>query len=278
MIYYLLTFLSSASTVSQSTFTKLSSARGKDSVVGFNFFKCVAAFFLFLVLSIGTLQLHAPTALYGLVYGISLLASMLFGFFALAKGSMAITSLICSYSIVIPCVFGIVWLKETVEWCQYVGLALLVLSMFLLRKKDAELRLEKGWGICVTITFVCNGICSVIQKLHQVAYPGEYCREFSLFATLFMTVVLFVAFLVKKEKATGSNIKFALPAGVFMGISNYLSLILASKVNATVLFPMITVFTIILNCLVSKVFFKDKFSVAHILGIIIGAFSVILIK
>lgn len=277
-MYYLLTFLSSASAVSQSTLTKLSSQKGKVSLIGFNLFKSLAACLLFLCLSLGSLSLHAPTALYALVYGVALLMSTLFGFLALSKGSMAITSLICSYSIIIPCAFGIVWLHETVEWYQYLGFAFLALSMFLLRKKDAELRFEKGWGICVTVTFICNGLCSVTQKLHQVAYPGEYCREFSLVAAFFMTAVLLLVSLIKREKASKESIKFALPAGALMGLANFLSLVLSSKIDATVLFPMITIFTIILNWLVSKLFFKDKFSLAQIFGIILGAVSVILIK
>ena len=169
-------------------------------------------------------------------------------------------------------------LHETVEWYQYLGFAFLALSMFLLRKKDAELRFEKGWGICVTVTFICNGLCSVTQKLHQVAYPGEYCREFSLVASFFMTAVLLLVSLIKREKASKESIKFALPAGALMGLANFLSLVLSSKIDATVLFPMITIFTIILNWLVSKLFFKDKFSLAQIFGIILGAVSVILIK
>lgn len=44
-------------------------------------------------------------------------------------------------------------------------------------------------------------------------------------------------------------------------VGNYLTLVLSSKVDATVLFPIISVFSMICNVIVSKIYLKDKFSV-----------------
>ena len=134
MIEYLLTFLSSASAVSQSAFTKLSSKGGSVRTASFNMLKSLAAFVLFFVLSLGSLEIHLPTLLYAAAYGTSLLMSTLCGFLALSKGSMAITSLICSYSIVIPCAFGIIALDEKVTVYRCIGFVLLALSILLLKK------------------------------------------------------------------------------------------------------------------------------------------------
>ena len=43
-------------------------------------------------------------------------------------------------------------------------------------------------------------------------------------------------------------------------VENYLTLVLYSKVDATVLFPIASVFSMICNVIVSKLYCKDKFS------------------
>ena len=278
MINYLLILTSSACSVSQSALNKMASKKYGIGSLNFVFWKSAAAGLLFFCLCIGSLTLHLPTFVYGLIYGIGLLMSNVFGFLALSKGPMAITSLMCSYSIVMPCLFGVFYFKETVEWYQLVGFGVLALSMFLLRKKEKGVKIESGWGLCVAVTFFCNGISSIVQKLHQSEYPGLYCKEFSLAATFFVALILLVVYLVKKEKTTVNSVKFACPAGVLMGFANFLSLTLSATMDATVLFPLITISTIMLNCTLSRVLFKDRFSPAQIVGIILGAVSVILIK
>lgn len=278
MIQYLLILLSSTCAVAQSTLNKLGSNKGGVSPICFVFLKSFAAALLFFCLSIGSIAWHVPTVIYGLIYGGAMLFSNLFGYLALSKGSMAITSLLASYSIVIPCVFGVAYFHEKLEWYKYLGLAILAISMFLLRKKDKTLKFEKGWGFCIAMTFLSNGVFYIVQKLHQARYPGLYCRELSLVATVFMSLMFLIIVLAKREKIPLKAMKFSMPSGALMGFANFLSLVLSSVMNATVLFPLVTVSTVLLNCTVSKIMFKDKFSPLQILGIVLGVISVILMK
>ena len=63
-------------------------------------------------------------------------------YFALMLGSMTLTSLIVSYSVIIPCIYGIVFLKEPISICFVIGLLLLAISLFLVNKgKSGVLRL-----------------------------------------------------------------------------------------------------------------------------------------
>ncbi len=263
----------------QSTFTKLgSTSSGKNGAMAFNAFKVGFGVLLFGVLSAGQVNIHFPTAIYALVYGTSLSLSTFCGYLALMKGSMALTSLIVSYSVVIPCIFGFVYGGEVPTLLKISGLCLLMLSMYMLRKKSPGTEFKKGWLLCVSVTFICNGICSVVQKLHQTNYPGEYLTEFTLFSFALIFAVFVIAAFVKREKPSPSSVKFALPAGVAMGLMNYLTLALSSKLDASVLFPAVTVFTAVFNYVVSKILFKEKFSKMQITGIALGILSVIFIK
>ena len=276
MNYYLLTILSSALSVSQSTCTK--TASDAKRVISFNTINFFTSSLLFALILTGSFTFHTPTLFYAILSGITLALSTIFGHLALTKGPMAVTSLICSYAIVIPSIFGISYLKESVTYLKVLGFVLLVVSMYMLSKRDSERSYKKGWFFCLIIAFVCNGITSVIQKLHQTDYNGLYLNEFTFFSFLSAFLILFIITVFKKEKPNVKNIKFAIPAGIFLGSANFLTLFLSAKMDASVLFPTTTVFKVMFVCLASRFFFKDKLTIKQFCGIVLGVISVILIK
>lgn len=281
MINYVLAAMAGVFATSQSTFTKLAPrVTGKAKIMRFNVMKVGAAFAVFTLIFIWKIQLHLPTVLYAGIYGASQFFSTLFGFLALASGSLALTSTIVSYSVVIPCIFGVAFLGEKVGLINGIGFLLLILSIFLLKKPSDGKKFSKEWLIFVAITFSCNGISSIVQKLHQTAFPGSYQGEFMIFSMLVSLVLFVCVWLFSKGESGdgGCHAKFALPAGVLMGFNNFLTLSLASKFNASVLFPTVSVFQTVFNIVFSKIFFKEKLSPRQIIGILIGVVSVILIK
>ena len=281
MINYLIAAMAGVFATSQSTFTKLAPrVTGKAKIMRFNVMKVGAAFAIFALIFVWKMQLHLPTFIYAGIYGASQFFSTLFGFLALACGSLALTSTIVSYSVIIPCTFGILFLHEDVSLLNGLGLVLLLVSIFLLKKPSDGKKFSKEWLTYVAITFGCNGISSIVQKLHQTAYPGKFQGEFMIFSML-VSLLLFVIIWLVSGKESGDGVchaKFALPAGVLMGFNNFLTLSLASKFNASVLFPTVSVFQTVFNLIFSKIFFKEKLNIRQIIGILVGVTSVILIK
>ena len=274
-----LIFVSSLLSVSQSVITKFASTGGRVAkTIPFNFFKSLGSFLMFALVCVWNFKWHVPTALYACAYGVILLSCNVFGFLALSKGPMALTSIICTYNIIIPCIYGVAFLNEKIRALQGVGFVLLAISMLLLRKKDKTVEFKKHWLLCVIITFLGNGVNSIILKLHQTIYPGSYQIEFMCIAMFVGFAALFAAMLFTKQKPEISEMKFSVPSGVLTGGTLFLTLYLSAEVDATVLFPLTTVFSICINCISSKIIFKDRFTVEQIIGIILGVISVILIK
>ena len=279
MMWILSAILASMCSVGQSAFTKIASTNEKTTgLMYINTLKVGAALVFFLLISFYKMQFHLPTVLFALIFGFAMFFSTLFGYMALMCGSMALTSLIVSYSVIIPCIFGIMFLGETLNFMRILGIVLLLISMYLLKHRANNLKFNKHWFAYVAITFFCNGICSVIQKLHQTVYPSSYYNEFMIYSIIVaFTLFLVLAIYKKEEKNTGVT-KYAVLAGILMGVGNYLTLVLSSKVNATVLFPIISAFSMLCNVIVSKLYFKDKFNVMQLTGIGLGVFSVLIIK
>lgn len=281
MINYILASLAGLCATSQSTLTKLApTGKGKGYIMSFNTVKVGSAFILFLLVSLHNLSFHFETFLFSSLYGFALFFSTLFGYLALASGSLALTSSIVSYSVLIPSVFGIIFLEESVNAVKLCGFAILLVSLTMLKKPTKGTIGDGKWLLYTAITFLCNGLMSIIQKLHQTAFPMQHRNEFTIYS-MFVCLLLFVlsAFLHRNDgNFKTENIKFAAPAGALLGLNNYLTLSLSSALDASVLFPTVSVFQVIFNLTFSKFIFKEKLSKLQLCGVALGVISVLLIK
>ena len=280
LIYLLIVTLS----VFQSAATKAFGRQSKNSFV-FNAIKASSALVLFGLMAAVNFTFHLPTALLGMLYGTLLALSMYAGYKALCLGPMAITSMLASFSVVIPLCWGITVGNETLKPLQTVALVLLFLTVVIINAdkfKRSEKETSYGlWFLFIFITFAVNGINSILQKQHQTLYPSQYSREFMFFAMLVCTVVFVGIMLIKMPvaeiKATPGK-HYGLISGVGNGLANFFTLILAGMENASVLFPIISAGTILGVLLFGRLVFKEKLKTNHYIALVLGIIAVILLK
>ena len=111
-----------------------------------------------------------------------------------------------------------------------------------------------------------------------MAFPGKYIIEFTLVSFGLIFLVFALVALAKKETPDRPSLKYAFPAGIAMGLMNFITLALSAHMDASVLFPLVTIFSSIFNLTASVVLFKEKFTPLKLAGIALGIVSVILIK
>ena len=262
-------------------------ARHGGTTGDFNRAKTLAAASLSAVAAlIGGMTLHGATVLYAALYGIALATSMYCGLKALSLGNMALVSMIASFSLVIPCLWGLIFLREELSFVGVIGLLLLATSILLLNLKRGGGRLSRECWIYSLLTLLTNGIMSIIQKQHQTAYPGEYKTEFMLFAMVFA----FLIFLALGFRRSGGESKpkplserkrtfiLGASAGALNYLANFSILLLASTENATVLFPILSAANAIGSCLIGRFVFKERLTRLQAVSILLGIASVVLLK
>lgn len=277
-------FLIICFTATQSSFSKLYSIEGGNAVA-FNTMKSLAAFLLFASMGIFGVDFHTGTFIYSIAYGVLLAISMHSGYMALSLGPVSLSSMIVSFSVIIPIVFGATALGEKLNIFKIVGMTLFIISIMLINIKMPTSQSKKQnkvkWILFVATTFVCNGLCSVIQKVHQMQYKSLYCFEFTLFSMLICCI--FFSILGIKERVLRNNIKlkeciYAGGAGVANALVGYFTLNLAGKENATVLFPAISAGTILCSLILGMVLFKEKLKLNHILAAACSISAVVFLK
>lgn len=98
--------------------------------------------------------------LYSFFFAVAYCSAVMFQFVALKHGPLSVTTLVISYSLIIPTFYGIIFLNEGFNVIKLIGLLFLVASLALaveLKKDDKKINLL--WLIAITVAFIGNGMC-----------------------------------------------------------------------------------------------------------------------
>lgn len=257
----------------------------------FNLWRAVSAFVLFLLLAlISGFQMHYPTLIYGAIYGVLFCVSCFSGLQALSRGPLSITSSLVAFSLVLPCVFGAVFLHETIGVFDVIGFVFIIGAILLMNRKKTEksqnqVKFKKGWGVFIAINIVSDGLHAIVKTLHQKSYPGLYRYEFMCVGMLVGILVFAILTLKNREeiKARGNKlvkkgVLYGAVAGIANGMYNYLVLYLAGLESAMVLFPIVSVATIAVSLISGWLLFKEHLNKTQLCGVLCSAVAIYFIK
>lgn len=229
-------------------------------------------------------DLILPAAAFGLSYA----AATVFVVLAIKCGSLAKTTLITSYSLMVPALAGLLILREPLGIPMLVGMILLVLSLWLTnhRKATAGAPKEKvtaKWVIFVLLGFVGNGMCSTVQKLTPHFLGEDINQNLYMIAALGLSsAVLISASFLTKETDLRSTLKIGAPlslfCGLFNGAVNYLAIYLNQFIPASVMFPVLSAGELILIVPYSLLVRRERFTIKQWAGFVIGVAAVIFLN
>lgn len=233
---------------------------------------------------------------YSLLFALAVTTCHITSVVALGCGSLALTSLISSYSLMFPTLYGFVRFKDSIYVSQLIGIVLLLVSLYMTNmvKKEtpvtaqdqAEQNEKKRnfgkWLIMAVLMAVSNGMCTIVQKEEQVAFDGAYKNEFMLVALLSSCVVLLVIGMIKERRDLKSVLKLgALPAvltGAANGATNLLVMIVTATIATSIFFPVISGGGMVLAYIISVTLFKEKFTTMQKVGILLGIASLVFLN
>ena len=225
--------------------------------------------------------------LYGIISGVFYSCASYLTFVALGCGSYMLSNLFLSYTLIFSIVYGLVFLKEEITLFTYLGIALMLVSIFLVKnnKKAADGKLQNvkvsvKWVVCITLSVIGSGMFGVMKKLQQVEFDKAYDNEFMIVTYVFTFVTLMVIGIIKDSKQILYIFRhggpYAAAAGASNGLVNLLSLEITKLIPLSVSAPMLSGIKIIVTFLISLIIFKEKMSVKQIIGVVLGTASLIL--
>lgn len=290
MLPYLLILVRSGVGLFEGIFIKRYNAKhGKG---GFLFTAIVAlfsmAFFVFkdLVLTDGAITITPELLPYALLSAAFYASASFLTFIALSCGSFTLSILILSYSGIFTISYGIFVLGERLSVCAYIGLALVLVSLFLTRDKatktEKEKKLSLKWLITIGISFVGNGMIGILMRAQQIKFNATLDNEFMIVTLAVSALILLIIGLAKDSRDLGYLLKhgglYALLGGVANGATNALSLIINTMIAVSLSSSLGAGTKIVLSFLVSLVLFHEKFSKRQIVGVSLGMVSLVLLN
>ncbi len=240
----------------------------------------VLAACVFFVFSSGFKLHFTPEVLpYALGFAASFGTATVMGFLAIRSGSLSLTSLVTSYSLIIPSFYGIIFLHESASVWLWIGLALLAVSLFLINSKQGEVKITLKWVIFALLAFIGNGVCSTVQTVQQKTFDGQYKSELMIIALVIVAAVLFgIAFFSERDEikpCLKCGTHWMLLCGLANGAVNLFVMLLSVRMNASLMFPLISAGGIVLTWVVSRFFYKEKLTVKQNLALVFGIVSVV---
>jgi len=232
---------------------------------------------------------HAPSALwaYALIAGTLYCSASFLTYVALGCGSFAMSMLILSYSLVFSIGYGLFFLNEAATIFTYLGLALIMISLYLTKsgKKDAaeeKKKISLKWVICISLSVIGSGTFGVLCRVQQIVFDNSCTNEFMIIALGFSTSVLLLIGLIKDGKDLGYVLKYGAIwtalAGCANGINNSLSMLINTMMPISIASPVKASVKILISFLVSVFLFREKFEKRQVVGVVLGTVALVLLN
>ncbi len=264
---------------------------GAESVFTFSLGSVIFTLLFFLVSSGFKLEFAKDILPYSIGFAISYGTTNVAAFFAIKYGPLALTSLITSYSLIIPTFYGILFLGEKTGAIFFFGMAALMISLFLVNyipKKesaayvDTSKKIDPRWFLFIALSFAGNGACSTIQTVQQKTMNGLYKNEMMILALAMVSLILLVTVIFTEKDSALPAVKSSWLLmglnGCCSGVVNLFVMLCSLLMNASVMFPIISAGSIVATALISIIFYKEKLTKMQYTGFALGILAIILLN
>ncbi len=240
---------------------------------------CFGAMLVFVAIAGNSLHFTPAVLGYAAAFAVAYGTCTVCNVLAMRCGSMSLTSLFTSYSLMVPTFYGLIFLQEPFDFWIVLGIASLAISLFLVNYQKEEKTVSLKWFLFVFFAFLGNGMCSTIQKMQQLAFHYTQSNEFMVIALLIISASLAGLGLFVAPKENAKTLRrcwhWGIGHGLLNGIMNFMVLLLNRTLPASLIFPMISCGNLLLVFLISYFVWKERLSRRQILGAAVGAVSIL---
>ncbi len=246
----------------------------------------------------GSFFLPLQGIIYAAIFGITFSATLFLQLLALECGSLSVTTLLINFSLLIPLTYSIVAYNEKLTLLRIIGVILFGICMFLFinpklndnENTAADSKRPFKWILLTIAALIGNGLLSLIQKIYAVQTDNLYSSAFLMYSYIFATVASVIVVLQLNLKAgqrvtvTYKNyfapamLLFIILAGAANFLLNLVIVLLATRVDAMIVYPVVQGCGLMLVAASSYLIFKEKLTAIKIIGIIIGFLALVLLN
>lgn len=220
---------------------------------------------------------------------VSLAVSLFCSIEALKSGVMVLAAMAGSAGLLLPCIAGIFMFNEPMKPMQFIGIALLIFSGWLLigYSKEQTGSFTPRTLLLLIGSMLSNGSVMLAQKMFSKYLPDTSVSIFSFLTFGLIGIGMFIGLVPSLLSQSGRAKIAAVPKPVFLygTISsiillaiNQLATLAGRNVPSAIMFPINDGGATIITAITSAIFFKEKLTVRSVCGLILGIGSLIVIN
>ncbi len=258
----------------------------------FTIFSAIATLLFFACYNRFTFVYDRTTTIFAVIKAVLYIVAMFANIRAMKCGSVALTSMVASFSLLLPTAFGILYWKEPIRPCFPFGMVLFCASIILfnLEKRNAadgtgsKKRVNLRWLVYASLLFFSNGLSSILSTYHQKTGGDQFRGEVMVISKIIVIVAISIFVAIRLRGGIRSRLKHAAIYGMGYGLLNSgISLgvmILATNgvIPQSVFYPVISVGVLVLVFAISRILFRERFSKPQYIGVMLGAVSILLLQ
>lgn len=290
LIGYLLVLVIAVLSIGESVIVKAYANRYESGGMVMNSLIALFAFLFFVITDVVTTDgFYFPREMIPLgIINCTLYAIGFYSMFvAFRVGPYGLSRLISSFAILINVFYGIVVLNENATATTYIGIALVFAAMLLMNRVDSDRKQGNGkislkWILAIIATVTSNGFIGVLGRVQQIRFDNACTNEFQMISIGGSFVLLaLIGIFIDRDKLKSvlkHGTLYGLGAGLINGARNFASLAVYLFMPMSTVSPMNSGVSIALTFVVSKIFYKERYTLAQIIGVIFGTVAVILLS
>jgi drug/metabolite transporter (DMT)-like permease len=198
---------------------------------------------------------------------------------------VSVTSVANKMSLVIPVLFALIYLNESIGIIKIAGLLLALIGVYLTSKTDdrGDVKTKHAWMLPL-IVFIGSGIIDTLFKYNELRTLGEFGLNAFLAWIFYISffIGLFQIFYARIKTGETFQLK-ALWGGLLLGIPNFASgyflvkTLSVSGFESSVIFPVNNMAIVSISAIAGIFFFKEKISVTNIWGIALSLLAIVVL-
>ncbi len=243
--------------------------------------------------SIDALQVDGDLLLIAALSGIASAAFVVSWLLSVRSGAYMMVEVFLLIGVIIPIVLCRVLFDEAIGVWQIVGIAILLVAVFVMCTYNASIKgkMRIGSFLLLLLCGISNGLADFSQKLFVKTDPEGSAAVFNFYTYVFAAAVLLVAYLVFRQADKKGEIKPRKPFQVVKPIWIYVLIMAAclfansffktqaaQYLDAVQLYPLNQGCAVVLSLLMSAIVFKEKINAKCIVGICLSFVALIMIN
>lgn len=203
------------------------------------------------------------------------------------------TMFIMTGGMVIPSLYGVFFLHETLSVWRVIGMILLVAALIVPVFEKKELKTSKKGIIICLLMCGFNGVNNIATKYHQLDLQALNTQDFLIWKNLWLiliTLLLLMGYWIKNSSKKRESISYERSAektdivrktvllaivlilitGLISGVGEYFNVLAAKTADATLLYPLTTGGCMVLSAVFGRLFFAEKITKYNAVSLVIA--------